>query len=178
MSIWVSVVSGISKVFISISTIKKIRISISLRLSISRSLSVVGNSVGIGISVVSSIAKTVSVVSTIQKVGVSISLGLGISLTLSVVGKSMVGIWVSVVAGIAKMSISSVQKVRVGISLGLGLRLSKGNSGQKGNGKCFHHLDVSPTSDQQRMLSRPNVSVFIRAVGLPLESISGDDQAQ
>merc|ERR1719481_1853873 len=105
--------------------------------------------VSIGVSVVSTVSKVSISISSIQKVGVSNSLGLSISLTLSVVGKSMVGIWVSVVASIAKMSISSVKQVRVGISLGLSLRLSKGNSGQKGNCKCFHHFYVSPTSDQQ-----------------------------
>merc|ERR1719320_310227 len=106
-------------------------------------------------------------ISSIQKVGVSISLGFRFSISRSLANIAM-GIRVSIVSSISKMSqaisVSSVQKVGISISLGLSLRLSNGNSSQKSNGKCFHHLDVSSTSDQQRMLSTTHLSVFIPAV--------------
>merc|ERR1719295_155019 len=94
-----------------VSTIEKIRISISLGFGISRSLAIVS----IGISVVSK-----SIVSTIEKVRISISLRFGISRPLAIVsiGISVVSISKSMVS---KSIVSSVQEVGVGISLRLSI---------------------------------------------------------
>merc|ERR1719430_800618 len=125
--------------------LEKVGVSISLGLCISRTLAIESISMGIRVSIVSSISKMS--ISSIEKVRISISLGLSISRTLAIVSYMTIG--VPVVSSISKVSqaisISSIQKVRVSISLGLGLGLSNGNSSQKNNGKCFHHLDASPT---------------------------------
>merc|ERR1719300_1477931 len=97
-----------------VSTIEKIRVSISLGFGISRPLSIVG----IGISVIS-ISKPMvskSIVSTIKEVGVGISLWFSISRPLAIVsiGISVVSISKSV---IAKSIVSSVQEVGISISL-------------------------------------------------------------
>merc|ERR1719430_2718438 len=120
--------------------LEKVGVSISLGLCISRTLAIVCISVGIRVSVVSSISKMS--ISSIEKVRIRISFGLSISRTFAIVSYMSIG--VSIVSSIAKVSqtISSIDKVGVSVSLGLGLRLSNGNSGQKNNGKYFHHVNV------------------------------------
>merc|ERR1711915_730476 len=116
-----SLVNSLSVV--SISSIEKIRISISLWFGISRPLSVVS----IGISVIS-ISKTMvskSIVSTIQEVGISISLGLRISisrpLAIVSIGISVVSISKSV---ITKSIVSTIKQVGVSISFWFSLSLT------------------------------------------------------
>merc|ERR1719300_2166293 len=89
-----------------VSTIEKIRVSISLGFGISRSLAIV--SIGI------------SMVSIIEKVRISISLGFGISRPFAIVsiGISVVSISKSV---IAKSIVSTIKQVGVGISLRLSI---------------------------------------------------------
>merc|ERR1719317_175057 len=81
MGIGVSIVSSISKV--SISSIQKVGVSISLGLRFSISRSLANIAMGIGVSIVSRISKMSQAisVSSVQKVGISISLGLGLRLS-------------------------------------------------------------------------------------------------
>merc|ERR1712098_186833 len=110
---------------ITISTIEKSSISISLGLSLSFPLShVVGTigirvrTIGIGvpsIGTVSSIRSSITI-GTIEKSGISISLGLSLSLPLSnVVGP--IGIGVGTI-GIGVSSIGTVSSIRSSISIG------------------------------------------------------------
>merc|ERR1711868_43123 len=121
-----------------ISSVQEIGISISLWLSISRSLSIVSIGVWVSsISIMSSIAKAIS---SVQEIGISISLWLSISRSLSVVS---IGVWVSsisVMSGIAK-AISSVQEIGISISLWLGLWLSSGKSGTADHKSKLHHVE-------------------------------------
>merc|ERR1719422_684566 len=123
--VWVSVASVSIGIRSGISVVSAIEIgSISLWLSISRSLSVVSvGTIGIWVSIsVGSVSKTISV-SSIEESSISISLWLSISRSLSVVS---VGVWVSsisIMSSIAK-AISSVQEIGISISLWLSISRS------------------------------------------------------
>merc|ERR1712177_104348 len=120
-----------------ISSVQEIGISISLWLSISRSLSIVSiGTIGIWVSIsVGSVSKTISI-----EIGISISLWLSISRSLSVVS---IGVWVSsisVMSGIAK-AISSIQEMWISISLWLSLWLSSSKSGTADHKSKLHHVE-------------------------------------
>merc|ERR1719208_622271 len=142
--VWVSVASvsiGIRSGISVVSAIEVGSISISLWLSISRSLSVVSvGTIGIWVSIsVGSVSKTISV-SSIEESSISISLWLSISRSFSVVS---VGVWVSsisIMSSIAK-AISSVQEIGISISLWLGLWLSSGKSGTADHKSKLHHVE-------------------------------------
>merc|ERR1719516_478827 len=108
-------------------------ISISLWLSISRSLAIVSKSM-VGITEVGSIT-IVSIES------ISIGLWLGISRSLAIVSISMVVIWVSIVSmvGITKvMSIAIVAIESISISLWLSFSSNSCEEAEGGNGSGFH----------------------------------------
>merc|ERR1712227_570351 len=120
-----------------ISSVQEIGISISLWLSISRSLSIVSiGTIGIWVSIsVGSVSKTISI-----EIGISISLWLSISRSLSVI------------SGIAK-AISSVQKIGISISLWLSLWLSSGKSGTADHKSKLHHVENMRVQDRLPMYS-------------------------
>merc|ERR1719295_767683 len=97
-----------------VSTIEKIRISISLRLSISRPLAIISIRVSMVSISESMVSKTI--VSTIEEVGVSISLWFSISRPLAIVsiGISVVSISKTMVS---KSIVSTIKQVGVSISL-------------------------------------------------------------
>merc|ERR1712227_120367 len=102
-----------------ISSVEESSISISLWLSISRSLSVVSIGVWISsISIMSSIAKAIS---SVQEIGIGISLWLSISRSLSIVSIGTIGIWVSISVG----SVSKTISIEIGISISLWLSISR-----------------------------------------------------
>merc|ERR1711955_117294 len=70
---------SISKTMSIVSSVQKVGVSISLRLSLTLAITIISKTVVSKTRV--SISKTMSIVSTIQKVGVSISLGLGLGLS-------------------------------------------------------------------------------------------------
>merc|ERR1712189_154821 len=126
----------------SISIVSIEGISISLWLSISRSLAIVVTVVGIWVSIVSMVGITkVMSMSIVSVVGISISTWLSISRSLSIVGITMVGIWVSIVSmvGITKvMSIAIVAIESISISLWLGFSSNSCEHAEGGNGSGFH----------------------------------------
>merc|ERR1712029_809847 len=117
-----------------ISSVQEIGISISLWLSISRSLSIV--SIGIWVSIsVGSVSKTISI-----EIGISISLWLSISRSLSVVSIGVRVSSISVMSGITK-AISSIQEIWISISLWLSLWLSSSKSGTADHKSKLHHVE-------------------------------------
>merc|ERR1712112_642073 len=78
---------SISKTMSIVSSVQKVGVSISLRLSLTLAITIIPKTMSIAvatISIVSSIAKvsqSISTISTIEKVGISISLGLGLRLS-------------------------------------------------------------------------------------------------
>merc|ERR1712115_480193 len=127
---------GITEVM-SISIVSIEGISISLWLSISRSLAIVGITVvGIWVSIVSMVGITkVGSITIVSVVGISI--WLSISRSLSIVGITVVGIWVSIVSmvGITKvMSIAIVAIESISISLWLGFSSNSCEHAEGGNG--------------------------------------------
>merc|ERR1719208_71026 len=116
--VWVSVASvsiGIRSGISIVSTIEVGSISISLWLSISRSLSVV--SIGVWVSSISIMSGIAKAISSVQEIGISISLWLSISRSLSIVSIGTIGIWVSISVG----SVSKTISIEIGISISLWL---------------------------------------------------------
>merc|ERR1719365_428781 len=128
-----TVVSSVSQSIVS--TIQKVRVSLSLRGSLSLPLAVVHTVVAKTV-----VAKTVAVSpqSTIQKVGVSLSLGGSLSLTLAVVAKTVSTVVSSETVPVSQ-SVSSVAiEVRISSSLCLGFRLSGSDGRKSENYEQFH----------------------------------------
>merc|ERR1712012_1205039 len=129
-----SVKTVVAKTVTIVSTIQKVRVSLSLGGSLSLPLAVV----------VSPVAKTVvpqstTIVSTtIQKVGVSLSLGGSLSLTLAVVAKTVSTVVSSETVSVSQSVSSVAVKVRISSSLCLGFRLSGSDGRQGENYEQFH----------------------------------------
>merc|ERR1719323_2132987 len=128
-----TVVSSVSQSIVS--TIQKVRVSLSLRGSLSLPLAVVHTVVAKTV-----VAKTIAVSpqSTIQKVGVSLSLGGSLSLTLAVVAKTVSTVVSSETVSVSQ-SVSSVAiEVRISGSLCLGFRLGGSDGCKSENYEQFH----------------------------------------
>merc|ERR1712026_122784 len=161
VGIWVSVVSMVGVMSVSIVSIG----GISGGLSISRPLAIVVSMVGIWVSKVSvvgisismvGIGKRVSIVS-IESISISLGLsgsgGLGISGPLAIVVSIVAGIWVSIVSmvGIPKMSISIVTIEIASISRCFSLASNGGEHAQGNNGNGFHHFVAFKLEDLARL---------------------------
>merc|ERR1711910_97506 len=92
-----------------------------------------------------SIVSIVSIETTMQIQRISLSF------TLSIVSIVSIGVWISSISVMSIETTMQIQRISFRLCLSLGLRLSKSQSSQTNNAKSLHSLDVSPTSDQQRI---------------------------